>query len=190
MKKRVNLLQLHTGLARGGTDASNAQLARGAEEQLLRHLQHGAVLYAMPRGGVRDDNAALAGIAAAVSAVDEEAGASAHVAGLGVKVVAGGHAPELDFGADGVAAARSEQRGQRHIPALLQISTHARCSGQRADVGLALAAGVVPAGPKYHYAFPAFPKCVIVAPAGPLRAAARGHVDVASVVSFSVESAG
>jgi hypothetical protein len=113
---------------------------------------------------------------------------------------------------------------------LLQISTHARCSGQRADVGLALAAGVVPAGPKYHYAFPAFPKCVIVAPAGPkyhyafpefpkcvivapagpkyhyafpafpkcvivapagpLRAAARGHVDVASVVSFSVESAG
>jgi hypothetical protein len=93
---------------------------------------------------------------------------------------------------------------------LLQISTHARCSGQRADVGLALAAGVVPAGPKYdyafpefpkcvivapagpkyHYAFPEFPKCVIVAPAGPLRAAARGHVDVASVVSFSVESAG
>jgi hypothetical protein len=73
---------------------------------------------------------------------------------------------------------------------LLQISTHARCSGQRADVGLALAAGIVPAGPKYHYAFPEFPKCIIVPPAGPLRAAARGHVDVASVVSFSVESAG
>ena len=147
MKKWVNLLQLHTGLARGGTDASNAQLARGAEEQLLRHLQHGAVLYAMPRGGVRDDNAALAGIAAAVSAVDEEAGASAHVAGLGVKVVAGGHAPELDFGADGVAAARSEQRGQRHIPTLLQISNTHVALGRGPMLGLHWQLGLFLQGP-------------------------------------------
>ena len=64
----------------------------------------------MASGRVRNDNTALAGIAAAVTAMNEKAGSAAHVAVVRVQVVAGWHTPELDFAADGVAAERSERR--------------------------------------------------------------------------------
>jgi hypothetical protein len=64
----------------------------------------------MASGRVRNDNTALAGIAAAVTAMNEKTGSAAHVAVVRVQVVAGGHTPELDFAADGVAAERSERR--------------------------------------------------------------------------------
>ncbi len=52
----------------------------------------------------------------------------------------------------------------------MRVVNYVRGSGQRADIRFALAAGIVSAGA--------------------LRAAACGHVNVASVVGFAVKSAG
>ena len=88
------------------------------------------------------------------------------------QVVAGGHALELDLGADGVAAAVYERHtisgGGKGGGAV--GCKDARGSWERADVHLALAAGVVPAG------------------AG--SAAAADDVNVAAVVGLALESAG
>ena len=71
---------------------------------LLSNLKNGAVLDTMTRRWIRNDNAAFAWVVGAVASVDQKPRSAAHVARVGIQLVARGHALEDYFGTDGVAA--------------------------------------------------------------------------------------